>query len=372
MTKEIRLLLEAFDRVDFSVQKAALATVVHVEGSSYRRPGARMLVTDDGKLTGAISGGCLEGDALRKARLVMMRGEAMVVTYDTSDGDDARLGIGLGCNGVISILIEPIHPEQPMHPIALLRRACLPRTRASLVCMYSLEGPAALTPGTCLVATAEGTFHHPDLSAEGIDVLQQAAAEVLTSGTPVYADFEGWTVFAACLEPVPLLVIVGAGNDVIPVTEMAALLGWQSIVVDGRPTHAQASRFPSAQQVICAKPGRVLDVVTADAHTYFLLMTHNYRYDLEVFQLLLARQARYIGVLGPKKKLATMLLESDGWRGDDVPETVYGPIGLDLGAETAEEIALAIIAEIKAVSAGKAGIFLRDREAAIHPRAEEQ
>src|SRR5687768_15814972 len=107
--KELRDIVQSFDLAHAAGKRAALATVVHIEGSSYRQPGARMLVTEDGMLTGAISGGCLEGDALRKALLVIVNNTPMLVTYDTNDEDDARIGIGLGCNGVIQILIEPIN-----------------------------------------------------------------------------------------------------------------------------------------------------------------------------------------------------------------------------------------------------------------------
>src|SRR6185369_6910643 len=121
MHKEIRDIIEAYDEAQQLGKQTALATVVHVEGSSYRRPGARMLITEDGQLTGAISGGCLEGDALRKALLVMSRKQSMLAVYDTTDEDDAKLGVGLGCDGIIQIIIEPIEPSSPHNPIQLLK-----------------------------------------------------------------------------------------------------------------------------------------------------------------------------------------------------------------------------------------------------------
>lgn len=136
--KEIQEIVRAYDEAQKANKKTALATVVHVEGSSYRRPGARMLVTEDGELTGAISGGCLEGDALRKARLVMVQQKSLLVTYDTTDDDDAKLGVGLGCNGIIHILIEPIHPEQQTNPIQLLKAILTDRQNAVLVTLFSL------------------------------------------------------------------------------------------------------------------------------------------------------------------------------------------------------------------------------------------
>src|SRR6187401_1719791 len=131
--KEIRAILKSFEKAEKKGKKTALATVVHVEGSSYRRPGARMLITDEGQLTGAISGGCLEGDALRKALLVMSQQRSMLVTYDTMDEDDAKLGIGLGCNGIIQVLIEPINPDEPNNPIELLKAVAARRQKAVLI-----------------------------------------------------------------------------------------------------------------------------------------------------------------------------------------------------------------------------------------------
>ena len=149
--KEVQDIVAAYDEAQREGRQTALATVVHVLGSSYRRPGARMLVTDDGKLTGAISGGCLEGDALRKARLVMARQQALLATYDTTDEDDAKLGVGLGCNGIIQILIEPIDPANPLNPIQLLKSFLRHRQTAVLVTLFSLAHRKAEQPGTCFL-----------------------------------------------------------------------------------------------------------------------------------------------------------------------------------------------------------------------------
>src|ERR1700748_3334137 len=156
--KEITDIVAAYEKAVKQKKKAALATVVLVEGSAYRRAGARMLITEDGQLTGAISGGCLEGDALRKARMVILQQEPMLVTYDTMDDDDAKLGVGLGCNGIIHILIEPVHPESEHNPIRLLSIALSKRQNAVLVTLFSLQNRKAVQPGTCLLLTDEGLF----------------------------------------------------------------------------------------------------------------------------------------------------------------------------------------------------------------------
>src|SRR5580704_9210537 len=149
--KEISDIIRAFEEARRAGRRTALATVVHVDGSSYRRPGARMLVTDEGRLTGAISGGCLEGDALRKALFALSRRTSMLVTYDTMDEDDAKLGVGLGCNGIIQVLFEPIDPDDPSNPIELLKRIAAERQHAVLVTLFSLQEKYGPQPGTRLL-----------------------------------------------------------------------------------------------------------------------------------------------------------------------------------------------------------------------------
>ncbi|MFD2999543.1 XdhC family protein [Pontibacter toksunensis] len=377
--KEVQDIVRAFEEARKEGKQTALATVVHVQGSSYRRPGARMLVTEDGKLTGAISGGCLEGDALRKARLAMVQQKAMLVTYDTTDEDDAKLGVGLGCNGIIQILIEPINPDNPENPVTLLQSFLDNRQHAVLVTLFSLDYQAAMQPGTCLFATEGGAivggFQDKSLEkaliADAQEVLRTRTSMTKTYATPQTA----LTGFVELLKPAVSLIIAGAGNDAIPVTEMAAILGWQTTVVDRRASYATAERFPAAQQVLVAKPEQVLSKIKLDEQTVFVLMTHNYNYDTAMLRQLLPLQMPYVGVLGPKKKLERMLeeLQEEGMQlSEEERKSVYGPVGLDVGAETSEEIALAIVSEIKAVLSKRVGTSLRDKQDVIHSREGEK
>ena len=377
--KEVQDIVRAFEEARKEGKQTALATVVHVQGSSYRRPGARMLITEDGKLTGAISGGCLEGDALRKARLAMVQHKAMLVTYDTTDEDDAKLGVGLGCNGIIQILIEPINPGNPENPVALLQTFLNNRQHAVLVTLFSLDYQAAVQPGTCLFAAEGGVIigGFQDKSLEKALIADaQAVLQTRNSMTKTYATPQTvLTGFVELLKPAVSLIIAGAGNDAIPVTEMAAMLGWKTTVVDGRANYATAERFPAAQQVLVAKPEQVLPKIELDEQTVFVLMTHNYNYDTAMLRQLLPLQMPYVGVLGPKKKLERMLeeLQEEGMQlGEEELKSIYGPVGLDIGAETSEEIALAIISEIKAVLSKRAGTSLRDKKEVIHSREGEK
>ena len=366
----------AYDAANQKGRHAALVTLVHVDGSSYRRPGARMLVTDDGQLTGAISGGCLEGDALRKALHVMSRQQPMLVTYDSMDEEDAGIGIGLGCNGIIQVLIEPIDPNNATNPISLLRSVSTERQPAVLVTLFSLQNRTAAQAGTSLLyrqdfldsALTGNEFYHPTMLAD----VHSAMDEKLSSFKHYVAGEEHITAFIEYVQPPIWLVVLGAGNDTIPLAEMARMLGWQVTVVDGRPAYAKADRFIAGCQVLVAKPAALLERLTIDERTAFVLLTHNYNYDLAMLKVLAQEKPGYIGSLGPKKKTDRMLEELRAEQVFFLPSqlnTLYGPAGLDIGAETPQEIALAIIAEIQAVFSGRTAQSLREKNQSIHARS---
>jgi xanthine dehydrogenase accessory factor len=377
--KEMKDIVNAFDLAQAAGRQTALATVVHVDGSSYRQAGARMLVTDEGQLTGAISGGCLEGDALRKALLVMSQQKPMLVTYDTSDEDDAKLGVGLGCNGIIHILIEPIDPSNENNAINLLKKILLQRQKAVLLTIFDMQNRKANQPGTCFVYSENGEtagqvspgFLQPLLMADAKQSLLQQA-----SATKKYtAENESYTVFTEFIRPPVAVVIAGGGNDVMPLVQMANILGWHTTVVDGRANYATAARFPSASRVVVAKPDMVLNQVPIDEQTVFLLMTHNYNYDLAMLRQLVNTTVIYIGILGPRKKMDRMMseLQAEGITlTKEQLARVYSPVGLNIGAETAEEIALSILAEIKAVFAERPGGSLRNELTPIHQREKQE
>jgi xanthine/CO dehydrogenase XdhC/CoxF family maturation factor len=336
-----------------------------------------MLITDEGKLTGAISGGCLEGDALQKALLVMAQQKSRIVTYDTMDEDDNTLGVGLGCNGVIQVLMEPVNATDPMNPIEFLRKVADKRQKAVLVTLFSLEDKKNTQAGTCLLLDESGNFlgNLQDLDLENI--LKEDAAAAFANEKSSFKNYisekYNLTAFIEFVKPAVSLVIIGAGNDVIPLVDMADVIGWESRVVDGRSSHARPERFVKACQVLVSKPENVLEQIPIDEQTVFVLMTHNYNYDKAMLKALVSKKIRYVGMLGPKKKLDRMLgeLKDEGFNLTEGQRSiVFGPVGLDLGAETAEEIALSIIAEIKAVLAGKAGQSLRNINDVIHSRAD--
>ncbi|NCD70972.1 XdhC family protein [Mucilaginibacter agri] len=370
--KEIVEIVAAYDRAVKEGKKAALATVVLVEGSAYRRAGARMLITEDGQLTGAISGGCLEGDALRKARMVILQQEPLLVTYDTMDDDDAKLGVGLGCNGIIHILIEPIY-DSLQNPINYLKAIVRNKGNAVLATLFSVDDRKGPQPGTCLCLTSDAILQSCVLSdaiyKDALVTDVECAIKNGQSETSTYADGTIFTGFVEYVKPMVSLVIIGAGNDAIPLTKIAAVLGWDITVVDGRPNYALQERFPLANRVVVSKPGNILSQIELTASTAFVLMTHNYNYEIELLKELMPLGLSYIGILGPKKKLVRMLAEIED-NGVQITSaqlaSIYGPVGLDIGSEGSEEIALSIVAEIKAVLSSREGYSLKYKPTPIH------
>lgn len=366
--KEITEILIAYSEAKRAHKKTALATVVKVEGSSYRQPGARMLVTEDGNLTGAISGGCLEGDALRKALLAIHQKQNKLITYNTSNENDSEIGLQLGCNGIVHILFEYIDDKIVNNPIKILEALKWERKGAVVGTIFSLKRQA-IQVGTILFYRENQPFLFQNDIA--LDVFSDVK-EALKHKTSIIKKIEDNNENEALIEyinPPVSLIIVGAGNDVQPLAKMAEILGWEITVGEGRATHAIQKRFPEAKQVIVGKPEQLLTNITIDDQTFFVLMTHNYKYDLGMLKLLLDTNCKYIGILGPKTKLNRMLddLQNEGITiNEEQLNRIYGPIGLDIGAETSEEIALSIVSEIKAVISSRKGTSLKFKTEKIH------
>lgn len=377
--RELDLILTAFEQATANQVECVLATVVHVEGSSYRKAGARMLVDEYGQMTGAISGGCLEGDALRKALHALDKNENKLVTYDTSDENDAIIGAQLGCNGVIQVLFEPIKMEKELNPISLLKHVAKTEDQLIIATLFNLD-KSKTQLGTQLVFDAQGLKIGSLANEQLIDKLKQDSILVFNQQHDHFGEYmielETQHAFLEFYNPPPTIVLVGAGNDAQILAQMANQLGWKVVVTDGRPTHANSQRFVSSCQVVVSKPEHVLENIALSERTLFILISHNYQYDYAVLKLILPLvQIPYIGILGPRKKFERMLddLKADGIEpSEEQLSRIYAPIGLNLGAETPAEISLSILAEIQMVLAGGSGIKLRDKQGPIHDKASTQ
>lgn len=379
---EVRALVEAFDAACACGERCALATVVSVEGSSYRRPGARMLVREGGQSTGTISAGCLESDVIEHARRVIAKGKAVLVEYDTaSTGEEMAWGLGLGCNGIVRVLVEPLAPGSLY--VEALRRSSETHAAPLLVATVFRHTPTESAPAAVRVETGARLFIEADGSVrpDGMSVKAAAAIECearalssagAASGAHVIevggADVK--VFFETLLPPVPL-VVFGAGQDALPVVELARGLGWHTEVVDPQARPASLSRFAAADRVTLARPEEVAARVRLTPRTLALLMTHNYSHDLVLLRFLLSSTARYVGVMGPRKRTERMLRElasgEEPFRPEDAElSRLHSPAGLDIGANAPAEIALSIVAEMRAVLEGRRGGSLRERRGSIH------
>lgn len=362
----------------------ALATLVHVEGSSYRSVGARALALPGGDTVGMISGGCLEGDLLERAAEVLADGRSRTVRYDSTAPEDALLGLGLGCNGVVDVLLERVAAADAGADGRYLPRIAAARARGH----------------RSALATVYESAHEPEVGARlAIAAAPEAAARTGASQASVYGDWRpelraavngdlarllaAGSSRSACyqvdgapvrvllevIEPPLPLTVCGAGPDAEPLVALAAALGWAPIVFDHRAAFARAERFPAAVQVLTGAREQFTATVPARHGEVVVLMTHSYPTDLQYLEQLADRGARYIGVLGPRRRLERLVDEL----GDRAPAgaLLYGPAGLDIGADSPAEIALSILAEIRTALAGRAGTPLRDRPEPIHTETPE-
>lgn len=366
--KEIRHIVATFEQIDFSKNKAALATVARVEGSSYRRTGARMLVLDNGVYLGGISGGCLEGDALRRAQKAIAANEASVVTYDTTRDDHNQIGVGLGCNGIIDVLFTPLDPLDPNSPIALLQARMDSRQPQLLATITGCATRADLLGKT--IPFDNGAqwlrdFPMPDL-AETVLADVQKGLKAGETRTLYYQSAEA-AELRICLEvlmPAIHLLMLGSNNDIYPLARIGKELGWD-LTVMANPLKMDKALFGMAK--VLAPQGDSLPVI--DAFTAVVLMSHDYKTDFRYLPAVLRSAAPYIGMLGPRKR-AQKMFDTLGEDGQPVSEEtlarIYAPAGLDIGALTPEEIALSIAAEIRACFGGRAGMSLRLKAGTIH------
>lgn len=364
--KELREIVDAMRNAPSGT--GLLATVVETSGSTYRGPGARMLVLDDGSSAGSISGGCLEADVIERGR-GLAAGSCAVVTYDTRSDADVVWGLGLGCNGVVTVLVERVERDS----LDWLGEALDLRRRVVCARVVSAGDESTALAGATLVLRSDGNGDElvtGDWPPELIDSVRKRAREALATGISrtVRLDMEvgNVAVFVESIDPPLRLVIFGAGQDAIPLVRQAAMLGWDVTVADHRPVFATAARFPEARDVVCVRSELARERVGVDERTAVVVMTHNLVHDRALVEWLVGAPAFYVGVLGPRRRTERLVAELSSTDAESLLARLHAPTGLDIGAESPEQIALAIVAEIEAVRAGHAAGFLRDRRGAIH------
>lgn len=370
--KEIEKIINAYDQIDWSQERVALGTVVKVEESAYRRIGARMFVSSKGHWIGGISGGCLEGDALKRAQIAINRQQSSIVVYDTMDDDSHQIGVGLGCNGRIEVVFAPIDREDPNNPIEYLRSIVHTRqVQIILQVLRSEETGYALS----------GRYY----SADGIDELAQMThvplntymmhiskvREATRSQVITLTNQRGRLIeiLIECIRPKIKVICVGDNYDVNAFVPIAAELGWEVHIV-GQRRKLSKQVFDLAASIV--PPGAAL-CIGVDAYTALVLMSHDYKTDYDLLRQFIGLDIPYIGLLGPRKRTLKMQAAMHSAGREIVLEDmdhVFSPVGLDIGAESPEEIALSITAEIVATLRHREAGFLRLRSGPIHERGQ--
>jgi len=310
--KELESILALWAQVEASGESAVLATVVKTSGSSYRLPGARLLLTRTGQRAGSVSGGCLEDDLVKKAWWLTENGR-VVRRYDTTPDGEIAAEYGLGCNGIIYVLLERLEPGH----------------------------------------------------AEILDLIRQVRETREPLTVEHFISTDPLDVFAETLTPPLRLLICGAGDDAIPLVNFARFLGWQVFVFDGRTHYARSDKFPQADRVVVRSPGAGEPPVPIDDWTAAVLMSHSYTQDLEMLKELADRPLPYLGILGPRKR-ALQMLNDAGLEAAIENPALHSPMGLDIGADGPEQVALSVVAEIQATFNGRRGGLLRERAGSIH------
>lgn len=363
---------ESLRRTAADVESVVLATVVRVIGSSYGGVGARMLIRVDGSTVGLVSGGCLESDLCAHAVEVNATGIARVVSYDTRADDDAVWGLGLGCNGLIDVLLQPLSPPQAT-AVAHMLSTALTSDQPAVLATVSQSSPSRNAPavGAQALFTDGRTVSVGDW-ADGAALTSAAGRieDARSAGRGGLVHEVGSTQISfEVVAPVIRLVVCGSGPDAAPVCRLAANLGWNVTLIDHRPvTEARGARFPGARTVECAEPARLAQVVALTERTAAVVMSHHFARDAEYVKALVTAGVAYVGVLGPRPRTERMLAELAA-RGEEIPSgapSLFGPVGLDLGGDGPEAIALAIVSEVSAAMHDRVPGHLRDVNRPLH------
>lgn len=361
--KELTQIVKLWKAASERREPVVLATVVKTQGSSYRVPGARLLLTKSGERAGSISGGCLEDELIKKAWWLTEAGPAIRI-YDTHSDEGAESGYGLGCNGTIDVLLErPIPAEAGV--LEVIEESMAAREPAVIM---HLVGPTAFVGEHLTFRRDERVSDRPvtiDLKTSA--ALSDQARNTFEEGSSRHFNVDGIEIFAEYVRPPVRLLICGAGDDAIPLADLATYLGWDVSIFDGRAHYAVPEKFASNTHVLAGSVTESIERLSLDPWTVAVLMTHSYSQDLQALKALVGRGPRYLGILGPRKRAEQLISDA---RLDSIGlyDSVHSPIGLDIGADGPEQVALAIVAEIQTVLNGRSGGLLRHRKGPIHNR----
>lgn len=369
MAVRINQLLQACRELIQQPDKVVLATIIETMGSTYQKAGARMLIPENGEFTGLLGGGCFESDLKERAASVFRDGKPKLVFYDMRSPDDAVWGLGLGCNGAVRVFLQLLSAADHFHPLDVIAGVAETNRTGVLATVY--ESNAADFP------VAKSVFLETLMCGEkytvktDYDFLRLPAQRILIQDRPqaLTHDIHGHNVriFYDIIKPPRQLLVLGAGPDAVPVTRLAKTMDWRVTVVDHRPAYIKPERFPGVDRLLNIKPEELTGKVRLDEFDALVMMTHSIEYDERYLKVIAASKIPFIGLLGPAKR-RDRLLDSLDTAAEQIKGRVFGPVGLDIGAETPEEIALSIMAEIHAASTHRDGARLYQKNLPLHDR----
>lgn len=335
MTHELKRIIQAFTTAREKRLKTVLATVVALEGSSYRRPGVRMLLREDGVMVGAVSGGCVEKEVFLQARSVFSDGIPKMMTYDGR--------YRLGCEGILYILIEPFQPESDF--LKAFDSGVKNRGSIQVISQFSKQEGAD---------TAFGSVFR--IGIQEVSVRPQFRRDMITE------------IFEQTMQPCFKLVIIGAEHDAVQLCLFASLTGWEVTIVAAASEEKQISDFPGAEKFMGVEP-ELFTAKNIDDQSAVMIMTHSYVRDLKYLLALKDARPVYLGILGPTRRRERLLgdiIERHPEVADAFIDVIHGPAGLNIGAETAQEITIAIIAEILSTTRNQKPMKLKNKSGSIH------
>src|SRR5215471_4087572 len=353
-------LFEHIDKLKSAEPRVAVATLVNTRGTTPRKEGAKMVVGEGGRILGSVTiGGCVDAQVIEESAAVLGKNAPRLLELDL--GDEEAWEIGLTCGGTIEVFVEPVTLDKPGDPALAFYEKAQARAeaggRAAVVTRLDEAGH-----GDKLLVkddgASEGTLGDPAVDRR----FAAAAGEALRAGKSRTLSLDDVKAFVEVFAPPSILCLVGAGHVAMPLVTLARSLAFRTIVIDGRPRFATRERFPDVDDLRIGIPSELVQQVAMTPTTALVLVAHDYKYDVPVLRHALGTPVGYIGLLGSSRRGAAILnlLREDGVAEDLLPR-VRVPIGLDLGAQSAPEIALSIMAEVLAVQRGASGMAISEK-----------
>jgi len=365
MANQLHTLVDHFRNLAPDAADFVLATIIATQGSTYQKAGTRMLIAPDGTCQGMLSGGCFESDLSERARAVFATGRSVTVDYDMRSPEDVIWGLGLGCNGAVKIFLQLLKAEKHYFPLDALAQA-VNHDRQGVLLTVIESTHQELPAGRSLFLREEDGGND---DSPWPDALIAAARRTLSADRPHrenhMIDDKTVSVFYEPIRPLSRLLVAGAGADAAPVLHCAKALGWRVTLVDHRPAYIEPERFASADRLAYCPPQHLAEALDLDRFDAIVLMTHSFEYDARYLKVVVDSRIPFIGLLGPKAR-KDLLLEGLGAQAAKLDGRVFGPVGLDIGAQTPEEIALAIMAGILAAQNRRQGGQLTMNKGSAH------